>query len=287
MNNLDLKTTYTEQILPFAQDHLIKIIAIFVVALIINRVLHTVISKLIRRVVRGDKYQNKEAEVKREDTLIAVFEGAAKVVIWIMASMMILSELGIDIGPLIAAAGIIGLALGFGGQYLVKDIISGLFIILENQYRVGDAVCIGDKCGSVTDVNLRVTVLRDLDGVVHYVPNGQISVTSNMSKDFSKINLDIGISYNDDLEKVEQIVNRVGQELAQDENWKDKITKAPAFVRVNEFADSAVIIKILGDVTPGDQWAVAGEFRKRIKMAFDKEGVELPFPQRVVHTQQA
>lgn len=196
---------------------------------------------------------------------------------------MILQEAGIAIGPLLAAAGIAGLAFGFGGQYLIRDLISGLFIIMENQYRIGDVVCFDGTCGLVEDISMRMTTLRDLDGVVHHVPHGEVKKVSNLSKKFSRVNLNIGISYNSSLEKVITVVNKVGRELADDPKWKEHILKAPQFLRVDDFGDSAIIIKILGETKPIKQWEVAGEFRKRLKLAFDREGIEIPFPQRVVH----
>ena len=142
----------------------------------------------------------------------------------------------------------------------------------------------GGTCGSVEDITLRKTIVRDLDGTVHHIPNGEIKRASNKSKDFARVNLEVGVSYSDDLEKVIEVVNKVGQELAEDPEWKNDIIKAPHFLRVNDFADSAVMIKILGDTKPSKQWAVTGEFRKRLKIAFDKEGIEIPFPQRVIHS---
>jgi small conductance mechanosensitive channel len=200
----------------------------------------------------------------------------------IVAGLMVLAELSINIGPLIAAAGVAGLAFGFGGQYLIKDLISGFFIILENQYRIGDVVCFDTTCGLVEDISLRATILRDLDGVVHHVPHGSIVRVANMSKQFARVNLDIGVSYEADLEQVIVVINETGRELAEAESWKDKTLKPIEFARVESFADSAIIVKVLGETVPLEQWAVAGEFRKRIKLAFDRAGIEIPFPQRVV-----
>jgi len=196
--------------------------------------------------------------------------------------LLVISELGINIGPFLATAGIAGLAFGFGAQYLIKDLISGLFIILENQYRVGDVVCLDITCGLVEDISLRRTVLRDLDGSVHYVPHGSITKTSNLSKDFARVNVDIGVAYSTDIEKLREVVNRVGKEIAEDPKWKDFVTKAPEFVRIEKFDDSSINIKILGETKPMKQWDVAGELRSRIKTAFEKEGIEIPFPQMVV-----
>lgn len=272
-----------DSLIPWLLDHGIKIVLILFISWIIIKISHTVIEKSVRRAVVGSHYATPLAEKKREDTLIQIFQGLLSVVLWIVVVMMILSELGISIGPLLAGAGIVGVALGFGAQYLVRDIINGLFIILENQFRVGDVVCFGTTCGTVERVTLRTTILRDLDGVVHYMPNGEIKHTANQTQDFSRINLNIGVGYNDDLDKVISVVNATGNELAQDPDWKDKIRTAPQFLRVDNFSASSVDIKILGEVRPLEQWAVAGELRKRLKIAFDKEGIEIPFPQSVIH----
>ena len=173
---------------------------------------------------------------------------------------------------------------GFGAQFLIRDVIAGMFLILENQYRVGDVVKVGGVSGMVEEITLRKTTLRDLDGIVHHVPNGEIKDASNYSKTFSRVNLDVGVSYSSDIEKVIKVVNMVGKDLAENPEWKGKIIKAPQFLRVDDFADSAVVIKILGDTQPLKQWEVTGELRKRLKIAFDKNGIEIPFPQRVVHT---
>ena len=200
-----------------------------------------------------------------------------------VAILMILQEIEIPIAPILAGAGIIGIAVGFGGQYLIKDIISGFFFILENQYRVGDVVNFDGTGGLVEDISLRMTTLRDLDGTVHHIPHGEITKVANLSKDFARINLNIGIAYAANLDQVIKIVNEVGDKLSQDPKWKEFIIKSPQFLRVEDFADSSVVIKILGETQPLKQWEVTGELRKRIKIAFDNEGIEIPFPQRVVH----
>lgn len=196
---------------------------------------------------------------------------------------MILQEIGLEIGPILAGAGIVGLALGFGGQYLIRDIITGLFVILENQYRIGDVVNIDTTGGLVEDISLRKTTLRDLNGTVHHIPHGEIKRVSNLSKKYARVNLDVGISYSSDLEQVIKVINKTGNELAEDPRFKDVIISPPQFLRVDDFADSAIIVKILGDTKPLKQWEVTGELRKRIKIAFDEEGIEIPFPQRVIH----
>lgn len=267
----------------FVMEHAFRVILVIIVALVAQAFSGRIIEKLIRRLIKSHNH-NKQAEEKRENTLIQVVSGAAYIIIWLIAAMTILSELGIAIGPLLAAAGVAGLAFGFGGQYLIRDLISGIFIILENQYRVGDVVCFNDTCGLVENITLRMSTLRDLSGTVHHVPHGEIKMVSNMSKGYSRVNLEIGIAYESDLEQVIEVVNRVGKEMAEDEKWKEHILKAPEFLRVQDFADSAIIIKILGDTMPIMQWEVAGELRKRLKIAFDQEGITIPFPQRVIHS---
>ncbi|PIX92257.1 mechanosensitive ion channel family protein, partial [Candidatus Kuenenbacteria bacterium CG_4_10_14_3_um_filter_39_14] len=228
-------------------------------------------------------FLTKEAERKRENTLIRIFTVSLGILIWLLALLMILQEVGIAVGPLLAAAGIAGLAFGFGGQYLIRDLISGLFIIMENQYRIGDVVCFDGTCGLVEDISMRMTTLRDLDGIVHHVPHGEIKRVSNLSKQFARVNLNIGISYSSNLEQVISVVNKIGKELSEDPAWKEHILTAPQFLRIDDFGDSAIVIKILGDTKPLKQWDVTGELRKRLKIAFDQGGIEIPFPQRVVH----
>jgi moderate conductance mechanosensitive channel len=261
----------------------LRIIVILVVTFLIRKFSGIFIERMVRKIIVSDQFSSEEAERKREDTLIKIVNGTIGIVVILVAGLMVLQELGMDIAPVLAAAGIVGLAFGFGGQYLIRDVISGLFITLENQYRVGDVVCFDTTCGVVEDITLRKTALRDMNGTLHHVPHGEIKKVSNLTKDYSKINVDIGISYNADLEKVISVVDKIGQEMIQEDEWKDMIRKPPKFLRINDFADSAVMIKIVGETDPAKQWQVSGELRKRIKLAFDREGIELPFPQRVIH----
>ncbi|OIP66279.1 MAG: potassium transporter KefA [Candidatus Yonathbacteria bacterium CG10_big_fil_rev_8_21_14_0_10_43_136] len=258
------------------------IFIIFTVAFIAQRASGSFVRRVVERlVVRGDGTE--QDEKKREETLIQIFKSALTIAIFTIAGLTLLSEVGIAIGPILAAAGIAGVAIGFGGQYLIRDVITGLFLIIENQYRVGDVVCFDKTCGLVESISLRMTELRDLEGTVHHVPHGEIKIVSNLSKEFARVNLNVGVSYSANIEDVEKVVNRIGKELAEDAKWKDKIIKTPEFVRIDDFADSAIVIKILGDTKPLEQWGVAGELRKRLKIAFDKAGIEIPFPQRVIH----
>jgi len=262
----------------------VKIIGILIVALIADRVGRLFIEKSIRELVKPDMAASdyKEAEKKREDTLIKIFNNILRIIILLVVALTVLPQVGINPTGFLAGAGVVGIAIGLGARSLIQDFLAGVFIILENVYRIGDVVCLDGTCGSVQDISLRKTILRDLDGTEHHVSNGTIKKASNLSKDFSRINLDIGVSYSADLEKVAEIVNRIGEEMSEDPSWEKDILKAPVFERVNDFADSSVVIKILGETKPLRQWAVTGELRKRIKIAFDKEGIEIPFPQMSV-----
>ena len=280
---LDMLSNIIRNITPWFFDHGIKIVAIVIVAYLFRKFAEIFIEKIIRKIIISDHFLTKEVERKRENTLIRIFTVSLGILIWLLALLMILQEVGIAIGPLLAAAGIAGLAFGFGGQYLIRDLISGLFIIMENQYRIGDVVCFDGTCGLVEDISMRMTTLRDLDGIVHYVPHGEIKRVSNLSKQFARVNLNIGISYSSNLEQVISVVNKIGKELSEDPAWKEHILTAPQFLRIDDFGDSAIVIKILGDTKPLKQWDVTGELRKRLKIAFDQGGIEIPFPQRVVH----
>lgn len=264
--------------------HGIKIIVILVVSFIVYKIAKIIIERAIRELVRPDlsSPDYKESEKKREDTLIKIFNNVLRIIILVATALTILPEAGVDPTGFLAGAGVVGIAIGLGARSLIQDFLAGIFIILENEYRIGDVVCLDGTCGSVQDINLRKTILRDLDGTEHHIPNGSIQKASNMSKDFARINMDIGVAYDSNLEKVIEVINKVGEDLSRDNKWKESILKAPQFERVNKFADSAVIVKILGETAPLKQWAVAGELRKRLKVAFDREGIEIPFPQVAV-----
>lgn len=260
-----------------------QLVLILGVAFAVYYYRNKLVDRLVRRLIGHDARISELAASKRRDTLMDILTGTLGTLVVILAVMMSLQVMGIAIGPILAAAGVAGIAIGFGGQYLIRDLISGLFIIVENQYRVGDIVKFGDIAGQVEDISMRMTTLRDLDGVVHHIPHGEIKGTSNLTKYFSRINLDIGIAYDTDLEHAIKVIDEVGAELAEDPDWKDVIKKQPHFLRVDDFADSAIIVKILGETEPSQQWSVAGELRKRLKVAFDREGIVIPFPQRVIH----
>jgi len=269
-----------ETIQAWLLGHGVIILVIILVSYLLYRLLKLLIPEIVERTVkvRGKGRRAREELAKRSQTLSTILASIAGVIIAIVAIFMILSEVGIDITPLLAGAGVAGIAIGFGAQSLIKDYLSGLFIILEDQYRKGDVVRIADIAGLVEEVNLRRTVLRDLDGIVHSVPNGEVRTASNYTKDWSRVNLNVSVAYGTDLDHAISVINRVGEELAADENWSGRIKSIPQVLRVDNLGDSGIDIKILGDVKPLEQWNVTGELRKRIKKAFDEEGIEIPWP---------
>ncbi|MDH4268875.1 MAG: mechanosensitive ion channel family protein [Dehalococcoidia bacterium] len=265
-------------------QHGIRILIIVVVGAVLSFALNRFLPPIVRRVVIRTGYkESKEGIEKRANTLLSIFKGIGRVLIIIVAIMMILDEVGVAVTPVLAGFGIAGVAIGFGAQYLIRDLIAGIFIILENQYRVGDVVRVADIGGLVEEVTLRKTVLRDLDGIVHHVPNGEIKTASNFTRHFSRVNLNISVGYGTDLDHAISVIGRVGKELAEDENWREKIISPPKVERVDNLGDSGIEIKILGDVKPIQQWAVMGELRLRLKKAFDAEGIEIPWPHTKVY----
>ena len=256
-------------------------IAIFVVIAIVA--INIIVPRLVRVTTQTRLAGKPQEEIEqRAETLIHVFTRTGATLLIVLGFFTALPELGVNIGPLLAGVGIAGIAVGFGAQSLVKDVISGMFILIDNQYGKGDVVQIADKTGVVEDIGLRRTVLRDLDGIVHYVPNGEIVVSSNMTQEYSRVNLNVSVSYAEDLDHVMQVINEVGEELAADEDWKSVIISPPKSLRVDSFGESGIDIKILGDVQPIRQWEVMGELRRRLKRRFDEEGIEIPFPHRVM-----
>jgi len=223
------------------------------------------------------------AHIKRTSTLTHVLSDTLRVIVYVVGTMMILSELGIDLGPILVAAGIGGLAVGFGAQSLVKDIIAGFFILLENQVRVGDVVNIAGVGGLVETVKLRTISLRDLAGNVHIVPNGSITTVTNMTVKFSRYVFNVGVAYREDVDEVMEILKDIAAELQEDPELGSDILEPLEMLGVDEFADSAVIIKCRITTKPIRQWAIGREMNRRIKKTFDRRGIEIPFPHRTVY----
>jgi len=261
-------------------EHGIIIFVILLLSYITYRAVKIAIPRLVERSVTvGSKgHRAKEEMAKRSQTLSRFLTTALAIAIAIAAVIMVLSEVGINIAPLLAGAGIVGLAIGFGAQSLIKDFLGGMFILLEDQYNKGDVVKIAGIAGLVEEVNLRRTILRDLEGIVHSIPNGQITTASNYTRDWARANLNVSVAYSEDLDHVMAVINKVGKELAEDKYFKELIKTPPQVLRVQKFGDSGIDIRVLGDIKPMKQWEVIGELRKRLKKAFDDEGIEIPWP---------
>lgn len=286
-NRLEQVDITVEETPSWFAEHGILILCIIGATILLRRLGTMLISRLVRRAIKQSEGMSRKDEERREDTLIGIIGVTYRTFIAIVAIMMVLSELGINIAPLLAGAGVAGIALGFGAQKLIEDFISGVFIIMENQYRIGDIVKLEGVDGVVKAITIRTTVLRDLDGNVHHVPNGEIRVATNLSMQYAQVNVNVGVSYDTNIDKVEKIINKVGQDIADSDEWKDQVIDPPAFLRVDNFGDSSIEIKILGKVQAGMQWDIAGELRRRLKVAFDKEGIEIPFNQMVIHQAKA
>ena len=220
---------------------------------------------------------------KRAETLVRLLRQAVVIVVWVITFLLILRQLGVDIGPVLASAGVVGVAVGFGAQHLVRDVITGFFIILENQVRVGDVAIINGTGGLVERINFRTIVLRDLSGTVHTFPNGTITTLANMTREWSAFVFNIGVAYKEDTDKVVEILKRVGAELRQDPKFGPLMIDDVEIFGVDQFADSAVVIKGRTRTLPIKQWDVGREFQRRVKKAFDQAGIEIPFPHMSVY----
>ena len=199
------------------------------------------------------------------------------------AGLLALSHAGLDLTALLAGAGVAGLAVSFAAQNLIRDFIHGFFILLEDQYGVGDIVKVGDLAGVVEKFNLRLTVLRDLEGKAHFIPNSQIQQFTVFTQEWSRAVVDVGVAYKEDVDRVLAIFRDEAERFFQDPEWQDKLTNPPEVLGVENLADSAVVIRTLFGTKPAQQWAVAREFRRRIKKRLDQEGVEIPFPHRTLY----
>jgi small conductance mechanosensitive channel len=263
----------------------LRIAAIVVAAWIATAVLQRTIRAFRNRVAA--RMEDRES-VKRAETLGRVFRYLVAVVITLVAGMLVLGELGISVAPILGAAGVVGLAVGFGAQSLVKDYFTGFFLLLENQISTGDIVQLSsDHAGFVEEVTLRYVRLRDYDGRVHYVPNGQIGSVINLTRGFSFAVLDIGVAYRENVDEVMSVMQEVARELRADMAFADKILEDLEMAGVDQWGDSAVVIKCRFKVVAMQQWAVKREYLRRLKNAFDARGIEIPFPHLTIYAGQA
>ena len=240
-------------------------------------------SSLLHTRSKGDDEIAKSEREKRINTLTGIISTILKIMLVFLFVVIILEKLGVAIGPILASAGIIGLAVGFGAQELVRDMISGFFILLEDQIRIGDAVELNGVWGVVESIELRTIKLRDMSGVVHVFQNGKINTLSNMSKDWSALILNVGVAYKEKYDHVAEVITQVGKEMYTNSRFKNIMIEPLEISGLNEFADSAIVIRVILKTKPGMQWETGREFRRRIKEAFDAANIEIPFPHRTVY----
>ncbi|UCE66692.1 MAG: mechanosensitive ion channel family protein [Candidatus Zixiibacteriota bacterium] len=253
----------------------LRIVVIVIITLIALKLVRIIPGKILATV----KKKAEEAEAKKRlDTLNSLLNYLLSATVMGIALVMILGEFGIAIGPILAAAGIAGVAIGFGAQHLVQDIISGFFILIDDQIRVGDVVQTAGKGGLVEKVNLRMTVLRDLAGNVHYIRNGQIDIVTNMTQDYSRFVFDIGVAYRENVDEVVEVIKKVDESLRNDPEYSDDIMEPIEVLGLDQFGDSAIIIKARTKTKPIKQWRIGREFNRRLKIAFDEQDIEIPFP---------
>lgn len=246
---------------------------------IAKRVVRRAITVRIPRI----KEESSEELAQRSTTISQAVNQAISVVVWTIAGVMVLGEFGVAVAPMLAALGLAGLAVGFAAQNLIRDYLNGLFIVMEDWYRVGEVAQVAGIAGLVVELNLRRTVLRDLDGKLHNIPNSEIGLGTNMTRDWARVNLDITVAYAEDLERVVAIVDQIGEGLKEDAEYGPMLVTTPKVLRVNGLGASGVDLKILADTKPMQQWALTGELRRRIKDEFDREGVEIPWPHTKVY----
>ncbi len=249
-------------------NELIHVALIIIVSWVIIRVLSRVMNNILKKTIRKDMYPTDLDRTKRLKTLRSICNAVIRFTVWLVASFMILETFGINTGPLLASAGIIGVALGFGTQSLIKDFVSGLFIIIENQYRVGDYIEVQNVSGTVESISMRTTILRDIDGSVHCVPNGSIIVSSNRTKGAGHTVIDLTIESDADMQTVEDSINAVGKDMMEDKKLATQITEPPHFLRISEFTDKGVTVQISSTTATGKQEEIKSAFLARLQKAF-------------------
>lgn len=262
----------------------LRILLIVVAAYVGARILRVALNRLETILVRATAHTDvvPGAAAKRIRTLMNVIWTIVAGLIWFVATLTTLGQIGVNVGPILAGAGVVGLAVGFGAQNLVKDLVSGFFLILENQVRVGDVAIINGTGGLVEAITFRTIVLRDDGAVVHVFPNGSINTLANMTKDWSAYVIDMGVAYQEDTDRVVEVMRRVGEELRADPGYGSLMIEPIEIFGVDAFADSAVKIKARLKTLPLQQWNIGREYRRRLKKAFDAERIEIPFPHRTL-----
>lgn len=266
-----------------------QIVIVLIGTFILYHFSGVLVRNFVHRLLSRHDFETKVDRIKQEDTLRSIIRTAVSLVIWLAAIGWILSILHVNVAQIAAGAGFLGIIVGLGAQATIRDYLAGMFILIENQYRVGDIVSLAgggvgqETSGVIEDISLRITKLRDLDGNIHIVRNGEASIVTNRTYKYSSVVIDIGVAYDSDIDLVEKTMNKVGKGMLEDEALAKVIKEPIQFFRVDAFGESAVIIKTLGKVIPAKQWDIAGEYRRRILAAFKKEGIEIAFPQVVIH----
>lgn len=245
------------------------------------RLVRVIADRIVKAADDGDDGRLTYHE-KRAQTIASLLKGVGKIVILVFTLILTLNQF-IDIAPLLAGAGILGLAVSFGSQSLVKDVIAGFFILMENQFAIGDVIEVAGLSGGVEKMTLRVVMLRDIHGVLHIIPNGQITTVSNRTRGWSRAVLDIGVAYETNVDHAIATLTDEAKRFGDDPLWQLRLDGAPEVVGVQSLADSAVNIRVMMRTQPGSQWEVGREFLRRAKNRLDTEGIEIPFPQRTVH----
>jgi len=264
---------------------LMRVGVIWLIAWLVMRVIHLVARRIVAAVDDGDDSTLTVAE-KRGQTIAQLLRSVGRVVVLGLTALLTL-DVFFDIGPLLAGAGILGLAVSFGAQSLVKDVIGGFFILLENQFVVGDVVEAAGKSGTVERMTLRVVMLRDLRGVLHIIPNGQIAAVSNFTRSWSRAVVEVSVAYSANVDHAIAVLQDEAERFAADAVWQARLEGAPDVLGVEQLGENGVTIRALLRTVPGAQWEVGREFRRRIKNRLDREGIEMSYPQRVVHLRQA
>ncbi|UCH51654.1 MAG: mechanosensitive ion channel family protein [Chloroflexota bacterium] len=261
----------------------IRVAIILVLLIVIVIVARRLIPRLITAHIPKLRKEHPEQLAERSNTISRVIVQVVSVLIWAIGIIMILSGLGVDVTPLLASLGVASLAIGFAAQNIIRDYFYGFFIIMEDWYRVGEVAIISGTAGIVENITLRRTLLRDLNGTIHIFPNSRVEQASNMTRDWSRVNLDVSVAYKENLNDVISVINEVGQEMKKDPAWGQDLLTTPEVLRVNNLGDNGVEIKILADTKPIRQWALMGELRRRLKDRFDTEGIEIPWPHTKVY----
>lgn len=268
-----------EDILAWLLDEGITILIIIAASLVAYRLLTIATSRLSKHIQSLDNEDDSELD-RRTKTIFRVVHSSGAVIIVSTALITILNEVGLPVGPLLASVGVVGLALGLGAQTLVKDVISGLFILIENQYTVNDSVELAGISGTVEEMNLRVTKIRDLNGTLHMIPNGEIRVVANKTRDWSRAVVNVGITYDTDVDKATAVLNQIGQQAQQDPEIGKLLLETPVMTGVEDLGDWAVQLRLMVKTQPGAHWQVMRWLRREIRLEFAKEGIDLAFPRQ-------